>query len=104
MANITPFYNIVIPEVQVMASHQRVNIGASITLSCSVNRTNPEVSMYMWTNEDSGKVMVGEIITITFLSINDFGTYWCTVNNTAVFSGSDSVTIEQGCRLEDANT
>ena len=86
-----------------MASRQRVNIGASVTLSCSVNRTNPEVSTYVWTNENGSTVMVGENITITFLSTNDFGTYWCTVNNTAGFSGSDSVTIEQGCKLEDIN-
>ena len=86
-----------------MASRQRVNIGASVTLSCSVNRTNPEVSTYVWTNENGSTVMVGENITITFSSTNDFGTYRCTVNNTAGFSGSDSVTIEQGCKLEDIN-
>ena len=97
-------YTIVFPEVQVMASRQRVNIGTSVTLSCSVNRTNPEVSTYVWINEDGSTVMVGENITITFSSTSDFGTYHCTVNNTAGFSGSDSVTIEQGCRLEDSNT
>ena len=96
---LTCFY-IVIPEVQVMASRQRVNIGASVTLSCCVNRTNPEVSVYMWTNEDSSITVVGENFTITFSSTNDFGTYRCTVNNTAGFSGSDSVTIEQGCKLK----
>ena len=103
MANITPFYNIVIPEVQVMASRQHVNIGASVTFSCSVNRTNPEVSTYVWTNENGSTVMVGENITIIFSSTNNFGTYRCTVNNTAGFSGSDNVTIEQGCKLEDIN-
>ena len=86
-----------------MTSRQRVSIGASVTLSCSVNRTNPEVSTYVWTNENGSTVMVGENVTITFSSTNDFGTYRCTVNNTAVFSGSDSVTIEQGCRLEGVN-
>ena len=96
---LTCFY-VVIPEVQVMASRQRVNIGASVTLSCSVNRTNPEVSTYVWTNENGSTVMVGENITIMFSSTNDFGTYRCTVNNTAGFSGSDSVTIEQGCKLK----
>ena len=98
-------YNvIVIPEVQVMASRQHVNTGASVTLSCSVNRTNPEVSTYVWTNENGSIVMVAENITITFSSTNDFGTYRCTVNNTAGFSGSDSVIIEQGCKLEYINT
>ena len=87
-----------------VASRQRVNIAASVTLSCSVNRTNPEVSTYVWTNENGGVVMVGENIIITFSSTSDFGTYHCTVNNTAGFSGSDSVTIEQGCKLEDVNT
>ena len=83
-----------------IASRQRVNIGASVTLSCSVNRTNPEVSTYLWTNENGSTVMVGENITITFSSTNNFGTYLCTVNNTAGFSGSDNVTIEQRCKLE----
>ena len=95
---------IVLPEVQVMASRQRVNIGASVTLSCSVNRTNPEVSTHVWTTDSGGIIMVGENITLTFSSTNDFGTYRCTVNNTAGFSRTDSVTIEQGCKLKDINT
>ena len=87
-----------------MASRQRVNIGASVTLSCSVNRSNPEVSTYLWTNENGSTIMAGENITITLSLMNNFGTYYCTVNNTAGFSGSDSVTIEQGCKLEDSYT
>ena len=88
------------PEVEVTASSQRVSVGASVTLSCSVNRTNPAVNTYVWVNEAHNTTLVGNesIITVTFTLTQDFGTYRCTVNNTAGFSGSDNVTIGQGCK------
>ena len=88
------------PEVKVTASSQCVSIGASVTLSCRPNRTNPAVDTYVWVNEAQNTTIVGteSIITVTFSSTQDFGTYRCTVNNTASLSGSDSVTIEQGCK------
>ena len=86
--------------VEVTASSQRVSIGATVTLSCSVNRTNPVVDTYVWVNEANSSTLVGteSVITVTFSSTQDFGTYRCTVNNTAGLLGSDSVTIEQGCK------
>ena len=88
------------PEVEVTASSQRVGIGATVTLSCSVNRTNPEVDTYVWVNEAHSTTIVDteSNITVTFTLTQDFGTYCCTVNNTAGLSGSDSVTIGQGCK------
>ena len=87
------------PEVEVTASSQHVSVGATVTLSCSVNRTNPAVDTYVWVNEAHSTILVGteRIIAVTFTLTQDFGTYRCTVNNTAGLSGSDSVTIEQGC-------
>ena len=78
-------------------SHLRVNTGASITLTCNVIRTNPEIGTYAWMLNDTMLSETTNVLNIT--TIQDFGTYRCIATSTAGISGSGSVTIEQGCKL-----
>ena len=79
------------------ASHSRVNIGASITLTCNVIRTNPEISTYAWMFNDTMLSETTNILNIP--SLQDFGTYHCIATSTANISRNGNVTIEQGCKL-----
>ena len=83
--------------MQVTASHSRVTTGASITLTCTVIRTNPEVSTYTWMFSDTMLSETTNILNIP--SIQDFGTYHCIATSTANIPGSGNVTIEQGCKF-----
>jgi hypothetical protein len=86
------------PEVVVTADRIRVGLGDTITLSCTVTRTNPETDgNYVWTSP-SGIVTNGTSNTLV-VAIQDFGTYTCDVTNTAGVTGTGNLTIGQGCKL-----
>ena len=90
------------PEVEVTASHLKVGLGGSTTLICSVTRTNPGIAgMYTWRNENTGEILSeqSDTLMVTFSAINDFGTYSCTVTNSAGEMGAGNVTITQGCKF-----
>ena len=95
-------FHLVPPEVEVTASHLQVNLGGSISLFCNVTRTNPDVDgTYVWINERTKQQISesSETLSLTLSTLEDFGTYTCMVTNTADATGSGSVTIEQGCKL-----
>ena len=90
------------PEVEVTASHLKVGLGGSTTLSCNITRTNPEIAgTYVWRNENTGEILSeqSDNLLVTFLAMNDFGTYSCTVTNSAGETGTGNVTITQGCKF-----
>lgn len=85
-----------------LASHTQVNLGGTTTLFCNVTRTNPEVNgIFVWENMRTGRAFSenSDTLTLDILSTEDFGTYRCTVTNTAQATGSGNITIEQGCEL-----
>ena len=38
-------------------------------------------------------------LDVTFSTVADYGTYQCSVENSAALNGSDDVIIEQGCKF-----
>ena len=96
----------VAPEVKLTASHLKVRLGGSTTLSCNVTRTNPgTVGVYIWRNENTGAILSeqSDNLQVTFSTVNDFGTYSCTVMNTAGEVGTGNITITQGCKFTASN-
>ena len=96
------------PEVILVASHLKVSLGGSTTLSCNVTRTNPGIAgpgAYIWRNENAGATLSeqSDSILVTLLAVNDFGTYSCTVTNSAGEVGRGNVTITQGCKFTTSN-
>ena len=90
------------PEVEVLTSHSKVALGGSTTLFCNVRRTHPEIpGTYIWINENTGESLSEQSNTLllNFLSVDDFGTYSCTVTNNAGEVGRGYVTITQGCKF-----
>ena len=94
------------PEVEVTASDLKVGLGGSITLSCNVTRANPGVTgVYIWRNENTGATLIAQLdnLQVTFSTVNDFGTYSCTVMNTAGEMGTGNLMITQGCKFTISN-
>ena len=90
------------PEVEVITSHSKVVLGGSTTLFCNVTRTNPDIPVtYIWINENTGESLSeqSDTLLLNFSSVNDFGTYSCTVTNNAGEVGRGNVTITQGCKF-----
>ena len=84
------------------ASRPRINIGGSTTLSCNVMRTNPEITgTFVWERVETGEMLSenSDTLMLTISSESDFGNYSCTVTNTAGLSGSGTVAVGQGCKL-----
>ena len=92
---------IVPPEVEVVASSSRVILGGSTTLTCNVTRTNPEVADIQWRNENTGERILetSDILLLDLSVVTDFGTYSCTVTNSAGEVGTGNLTITQGCKF-----
>lgn len=88
-------------EVTALDSQTRVSFGGSTTLFCNVTRTNPGISTFLWRNERTGATLseTSNTLLVRPLAENDFATYSCTVTNDAGETGSDNVTITQGCKL-----
>jgi hypothetical protein len=97
------FIQIVVPPVvKVVASSSQIILGGSTTLFCNVTRTNPEVADILWTNENSILETSDIKLNMLLLSLSvvtDFGTYSCTVTNSAGEVGTGNVTITQGCKF-----
>ena len=97
---------LVAPEVKLTASHLKVRLGGSTILSCNVTRANPRITgAYIWRNENTGATLSEQSndLLITFSTANDFGTYSCTVTNTAGEVGRRNITITQGCKFTTIN-
>ena len=88
------------PEVEVTASRSRVGLGDFVTLFCNT-RTNPEANGTVWTYVNTGMKVSedADTLVLNLLTTADFGTYCCTVTNTAGETGSGNVMIEQGCKF-----
>ena len=90
------------PEVELTASHLKVSLGGSTTLSCNVTRANPGITgVYIWRNENTGTTLSeqSDNLQVTFSTVNDFGIYSCAVINTAGEVGRGNLTITQGCKF-----
>lgn len=101
---LVPLIFLVPPEVEVTATHLRVNLGGSTTLFCNVTRTNPSISgTFMWVNERIREQVSedSDTLLLKLSSMEDFATYSCTVKNDAGATGSGIVTIEHGCKHND---
>ena len=94
---------IVAPVVEVEASQIEVAIGHSVTLHCSVIRTNPEVIMFTWVHENSSTLLQSNnvnntTITVTVMTKHHLGTIFCIAINAAGRMGNASLTLELGCK------
>ena len=83
------------------ADRTRVGLGGTLTLTCTVSRTNPETDgNYAWTSPSGTETnRTSNTLDVTFSTIQDLGTYTCSVTNTAGATGTGSLTIEQACKL-----
>ena len=89
------------PEITVSASRTRLLVNESTTLSCSVSVSNPSNISVMWTLTNTNNITItlnetGEILVVTNIEENDFGTYTCNVTNLAGLSATAEITIEEG--------
>ena len=92
----------VAPEVEVTASDLKVGLGGSTTLLCNATRANPGITgVYIWRHENTGATLSeqSDNLVMTFSTVNDFGTYSCTVMNSGGEMGTGNLTITQGCKL-----
>ena len=90
--------NAVPPEVEVTMTLTRVVVGNSITLNCTVTRSNPMGSYtYTWVHNNSITLSeTSSVLTVSILTQSDVGVYRCEVTNSAGLSGSNTATIELG--------
>ena len=92
------------PEVSVTATQTRIAVGQSTTLTCSIDASNPDVSTISWSFTDtSGATTIlsgetGQTLQLSDIAENEFGTYICNATNSEDLSGTEDITIEQGCK------
>ena len=92
-----------VPEVELVPSLARINIDGSQSLLCNVTRSNPSDHTYTWTfNDSSGDLVVlaetSNVLDLTPVQETDFGTYQCSVNNSAGTGISGPATVEEECK------
>ena len=94
----------VVPEVEVTSDPPsgRINIGGTITLTCSVTRGNPISYTYEWSLVGSNNKITetSNTLTVSVISVNQLGTYECIVNNSIdIDDGSGNITIVEGSKF-----
>ena len=94
----------VVPEVEVTsnAPNNRINIGGTITLTCSVTRGNPTSYTYEWTLVGSNDKITetSNTLTVSVTSVNQLGTYECIVDNGIdIDDGRGNITIVEGSKF-----
>ena len=92
----------VVPEVEVTSDPPsgRINIGGTITLTCSVTRGNPTSYTYEWSLVGSNDKIneTSNTLTVSVTSVNQLETYECIVNN-SIGTGSGNITIVEGSKF-----
>ena len=92
--------------MSVSAISTRIAVGQSVNITCSVSRSVPNDSTIEWTLTDTSSTTTttldedGEMVVITNIMEDEFGTYTCTAMNSADLSGSANITIEEGCKMK----
>ena len=90
--------------MSVSATQTRIAVGQSTTLTCSVDRSNPNGITYAWSFTDTSDVTTilsgetGQTLQLSDIIQNEFGTYTCNATNSEGLSGTADITIEQGCK------
>ena len=86
------------PDVSVSATRNRLLVNESTNLTCSVSSSNPSDFTLVWTLNSTSNVVdeTGEILVVSNIGEDEFGTYTCSATNTANLTGSASIAIEQG--------
>ena len=92
------------PELNISATSTRIAIGQSTNLTCTISRSVPIDPTIEWTMTDLNNITTtlnetGMTLMIINITEDEFGDYTCTAINSAGLSGSDNITIEQGCKL-----
>ena len=89
----------VVPEVEVTsdAPNNRIIIGGTITLTCSISRGNPTSYTYEWSIVGSNDKITetSSTLTVSVTSVNQLGTYECRVDN-SIGTGRGNITIVEG--------
>ena len=92
----------VVPEVEVTSDFPsgRINIGGTITLTCSVTRGNPTSYTYEWSLVDSNDKITetSNTLIVSVTSVNQLGTYECIVDN-GIGTGRGDITIVEGSKF-----
>ena len=95
---------IVVPIVEVTATHTRILVGDTVTLTCNVTTGDPSYVVYTWTfmnastNTNMTRPEMTNTLTLTIGNVNEFGNYICEARNDAG-TGSGTATIEQGGKI-----
>ena len=94
----------VVPEVEVTSDFPsgRINIGGTITLTCSVTRGNPASYAYEWSLVGSNDRITetSNTLTVSVTSVNQLGTYECIVDNgIGTDDGRGNITIVEGSKF-----
>ena len=84
----------------------RIQLGGTVTLTCTVIRSNPSNNyMYTWTllpatavSGPTASTQSTDMLAVTFDMEDDYGTYRCSVQNDAGLVGTADIEIEQGCK------
>ena len=100
------------PVVLFSVSVIRIQLGGTVTLTCTVVRSNPSNNyMYTWTLLPSTTVrgptastQSTDMLDVTLDMEDDYGTYRCSVENDAGLTGTADTTIEQGCKSSHCTT
>ena len=92
------------PELSISATSTRIAVGQSTNLTCIISRSVPIDHTIEWTMTDLNNITTtlnetGMTLMIINITEDEFGDYTCTAINSAGLSGSDNITIEQGCKL-----
>ncbi len=96
-------YNIFVvsPEVEVSANIERVAVGDSVTLTCSVIRGNPMNYVFEWSHEGVSVVTTSTMDSFNNLNYpsikdNDVGMYTCSVTNGIGSAATSTLNITLG--------
>ena len=84
----------------------RIQLGGTVTLTCTVIRSNPSNNYtYTWTllpatavSGPTASTQSTDMLAVTFDMEDDYGTYRCSVENDAGLVGTADIVIEEGCK------
>lgn len=90
----------VVPEIEVNATQDVVNVGEVITLTCIITRSIPSnISEYQWRlvgpNGTRDLMEANSQLEVNVTSNADYGTYICSATNAANLTGEGNLTIQQ---------
>lgn len=95
-----------VPEVEVKVkpehpggSHINIQEGNTITLECSVKRSNPQPETFTWFKNGT-KVGSNQTHVLNGIQLSDVGNYTCTAQNKAGLGTSEPYRLQVQCKYK----